>query len=115
MTKAEKQAPPRRRRSTRRSTAPNVRTRLPTRSQTKGSEPMRAFMSDRTHARRTVACGRVGSTLADMAEREARRILAETEPENSRSYHGRAYIPDGILPHHEALAEALAAFVAEEE
>ena len=75
---------------------------------------MRAFMSDRTHARRTVACGRVGSTLADMAEREARRILAETEPENSRSYHGRAYIPDGILPHHEALAEALAAFVAEQ-
>ena len=76
---------------------------------------MRAFMSDRTHARRTVACGRVGSTLGDMAERETRRILAETEPAGTRSYHGRTYISGGILPFRKALAEALAAFVAEEE
>ena len=87
---------------------------------------MRAFMSDRTHARRTVACGRVGSTLADMAEREARHILAETEParlscyvvaeqpSESRYYSSCAHGLMGVAARG-ALAEALTAFVAEGE
>ena len=76
---------------------------------------MRAFMSDRTHARRTVACGRVGSTLADMAEREARRILAETEPDTCQtaSFGIERVAARNCAPNEwtGALAETLAAFV----
>ena len=52
--------------------------------------------------------------FADDAEREARRILAETEPERDAEGWLTAHVPASFPEHgHTELAEALAAFVAD--
>jgi len=88
---------------------------------------MRAFMSAGGN-RHTLLRGQVdgrtiGQRIADqgaMAEREARRILAETEPipdgysQADRMYRGPLGVVSGIVPYAEsALADALRAFVGE--
>lgn len=51
-----------------------------------------------------------------LAEREARRILAETEPQRDSEGWQTAHVPANFPEHgHDALADALTAFVAEEE
>lgn len=84
---------------------------------------MRAFMSDRSDARRTCAAAISGVPLADLALTEARAILAETEPESGLAYHDDASPAKRAIgawrgePYnqtaHEALADALRAFVEE--
>lgn len=73
---------------------------------------MRAFMSDRTQRdERTSDAGTMGDLgVAWTAEREARTILAETEPESGATFYATAeYGAD--LDAGQALAEALSAFV----
>lgn len=79
---------------------------------------MRAYMSERAgRDERTADAGHFGDLgVAWLAEREARRILAETEPERDAEGWLTAHVPASFPEHgHTELAEALAAFVADEE